>query len=255
MGNPETALKILLLLLFLFLPFCAFAQDEDDDDPEKDWGEPSPETLQAAREILAKKQRNEFAGLDQLVKLVLPKDAEWHFRGNPAELEFLLRNPQSLYAIRNVACSALSLSISTCEVHLGKGLTARINEEETDAVRHFMFGAGIACIARGPEFAQVYTTLHEGPVEQWDRSNEMDFKNNLTGIEWSKGKCGTPWFGSEIKAKHSVQMLRDKKLVTLKKGNSSCTRPEELLQKGFAGIHEQQRNVVEYFQTVGYKCK
>lgn len=193
--------------------------------------------------------------------LFLPRDALAHFRGNPAEQEFLRANASALLVIQGAVCSSLSASYAACGVQLSSWnqVVADTNDEETDAIRHFMLAAAIAC-SRGAQFANRFTTLHEGAHPEHYQARElMDLKNNRIGAEWGEKHCRSGARGlrsfEEAALEAALKKLKDRGLATLNRGRTACADPETLLRRGFGNLREEQRRVNDWMRANRGICK
>lgn len=157
-----------------------------------------------------------------------------------SEVTFIKNSPDSVFVIQNSACRALAISYTLCGVQPAPEEIPRAWDEEADAVRHFIFSSFLAC-SRGKVFAESYTIAHEGSPEHWDHSEEMDIHNNYVAFNWATepvGRCQLP-LTDERMAQTALKLLSQKKLMTLKKGNTLCANPALLLQQDWGDFTER----------------
>lgn len=147
------------------------------------------------------------------------------------EITFIKNNPDAALAIVNSGCASLRISYGLCDVDVSEGRFSRAWDEEADAVRHFVFSALLAC-ARGKKFAERYTIAHEGPPP-WDEPSKMDIHNNYVGFEWADPKmkrCDLPDLEKRLVIA-ALKALQQKKLVTLRSGDTACNSPASQIEK------------------------
>ena len=203
-------MRFLLFSLLIFSGTMALAAD------------PSPYALACAEESLHAQSGLQLGLIGKFLKARLfPNDL--HLETKAEERKFSLNHPEMAMIIRGAACRGIATSRALC------GPNVQATDEEADAVRHFVFSSSIACGA-GKQKALDYTTAHEGPLP-WAADSKMDISNNAVGIEWANpdiGRCLN--FSDKTVAKAALMNLKNKKLVTLKKGESLCADADSALK-------------------------
>lgn len=183
------------------------------------------------------------------------------FWNNSEEQEFLRKHPGSLVAVRSATCNSLALSYQLCGVSLSDPqLVDLTNDEETDAIRHFVWSVILAC-AQGPHFAKKYTTIHELGTEPVNASpvhprNAMDLHNNAKGIEWVQTdiqRCHSPLFESQV-LEAAVYLLATDKLQTLKKGETKCASLRSFKSEDYLSASQNKKQSMNAIRKVGLNC-
>lgn len=142
---------------------------------------------------------------------------------------FLKNNPMKARKIKAQSCRAVAISYVVCGFDPREGNFSRTQDEETDAIRHFLFAANLSCHL-GRENAERYTIMHEGHPP-WAEASEMDIRNNYVGFAWADDyytNCAN--FAGELhSAKSALEKLRDGELTILRQGTTNCRAPEAVL--------------------------
>ena len=141
------------------------------------------------------------------------------------EAEVLKDEPELLTLLPKIHCRAIVISQFVCGIPVEEQSLDAFNDEETDAIRHFIFSA-LLTEYFGKQTALRYTNAHEG-VEgvhgKLDPRREMDLWNNRVGIEWMSKFGRRLTSRSNVRlAKGALQALQDDKLVTVKSGENRC---------------------------------
>jgi hypothetical protein len=173
-----------------------------------------------------------------------------------SEVTFIKNSPDSVFVIQNSACRALAISYTLCGVEPIPHEIPRAWDEEADAVRHFIFSSFLAC-SRGKVFAESYTIAHEGSPELWAHSEEMDIHNNYVAFKWATepaGRCQVPLTDARM-AQTALKLLSQKKLMTLKKGDTLCANPELLIQQDWGDFTDRVNALQKKLGQAVSTCK
>ena len=141
------------------------------------------------------------------------------------EAEALKDEPELLLMLPNIHCRAIVISQFVCGIPADEQSLDAFNDEETDAIRHFIFSA-LLTEYFGKETALRYTNAHEGVESvhgKLDPRREMDLWNNRVGIAWMSKFGRRLTSRSNVRlAKGALQALHDGKLTTIKSGENRC---------------------------------
>ncbi|MBC7740998.1 MAG: hypothetical protein H7061_02295 [Bdellovibrionaceae bacterium] len=177
-----------------------------------------------------------------------PPDDWIHLYENQVFNEF----PELMPAVAYQACKAMLITYSMCDVVRGRPISKKLiseiqfrtNNEETDALRHFIFTALVAKKV-GIEKTRLFTTAHEGAIPDsklqvlyetpgYDME-KMDIYNNNVALEWMRFTDPSKISDQQIIAA-AIEHLHRGKLITLRKGDTKCTNTKKLLAMDWATI-------------------
>ncbi len=187
-------------------------------------------SLRRAEESLKSIRQTTFTGklFEKYILANSPELAEI-FRDKGLDIKFARNNPEDLLMIKGTFCRSIALTWGICAKEMEKE-NERENgiDDETDAIRHYIASAIMAC-NRSQKYAAQIMTAHEGNPP-WARDSQMDIHNNFVGIEWADPKFSRCQRFSEIRVvKSALQALAEGKLVTLTKEDGPCSNPKKIL--------------------------
>lgn len=173
-------------------------------------------------------------------------------RLNLCEVDFALKKPSVFSEVVFKALYTHEVIINFCRLNVVESLRELEGDEESDALRHFVFSAALGWYLSKEDAAYVLD-LHELSVDgKLSPSNVMDkFNNNLGLIYASKlpaRSLGT-FFDWGAALSQGVRSLLAGELSVLKKGDSECARLSGLtekaigsrIQEAFEKMHDQQK--------------